>query len=178
MIIAIWLIHVNITFHCYSFISSLGYNLLTVVLLQYIRTSDVIQPSSLKVYALCLMYSHFPHPRQSLFQLSTSESDSLDATFEWNDSELTVLYLVHFTLYNVFQIHPHHHRLQISIFYSYTTLHCSQVLINTPRLPCLVMCNTHLLYINLASGLFWMVIERVYEERGYFVTKTSYFLWL
>lgn len=136
----------------------------------YIRTSDFIQPSSLKVYAFCPMYSHFPHPWQSLFQLSTSESISLDPTFEWNYSELTILYLFHFTLHNVFQIHL--------LFFSYITLHCLQVFINTLHLPCLVMCNIHLLYINLVSGLFWMVMERVYEERDYFVIKISYVLWL
>ena len=111
----------NITFHCYFLISSLWSNLLTVSSpCVYIRTSDFIQPSSLKVYALCPMYSHFPHPWHSLFQLSTSESISLDPTFEWNYSELTILYLVHFTLHNVFQIHL--------LYFSYITLHCYRFL--------------------------------------------------
>lgn len=58
------------------------YPFFTVVLVLYIRASEIIHNSTLKIHALGTMYPHFPHPWQPLFQLSISESISLDPTYE------------------------------------------------------------------------------------------------
>lgn len=147
------IINVNITLYCHFLmcvvmkISSLWSSWLTVVLMLCIRALEIIQPSTLKIRP---RYSHFPHPWQPVFQFSVPESTTFNHTYDLNYPVLSLLYLIYFTLNNVFQIYLCDQKLQISLRYRVL----SHPPVYTPSLV-IVICQHTFIFIRCLSYFEW-----------------------